>query len=144
METSADLPMRPKCLRCREMELVQSSDSQTEVEFFGCPACHRRYSKPVGGSLSYRWPNPIGIALYGFLFRSGSEAVHLAMAMQALAEDASVEQVALALCEIELELQDPTQELSSMLPGSGRSEVECRAFLCSVVEQLRGWLNANA
>lgn len=136
--------MLPQCLRCHETALIRTPDSQAGIEFFECPACHRRYSKQDGQDLAYRWPNPIGIALYGFLFRSGSDADHVAMAVHALTDHAPAEQRARSLHEIELELQSPTQQLCSMLPGARETEAECRAFLRLVATELGRQLRPDA
>ena len=136
--------MPPQCLRCLGANLVRSSESSTEIEFFECPACRRHYSKQSGCGLVYRWPNPIGIALYGYLFRSGSEANHLASAVRALTEDAKGDQIALRLREIELELQSPTQQVTLMLPGGEGSEIQCRTFLRLVADEMRNSLKSGA
>ena len=131
------------CPSCGE-PLVQSADSTADVTFFECKSCGRRYLTRASQGLVFRWPHPIGVALYSFAFRSRPQSHHLSTAIRSLTEGQSQEQVAAAVREIERELEQPTQQVHQMLPGSQRSEVECREFLQVVLQQLRGVPHGDA
>lgn len=124
------------CLRCGH-SLSRSDDSRSQVAFFECQSCGRRYSKMDGQGLVFRWPHPIGVALYAFLFRSGSEEHHISTAVDSLVEGRSLEDIECVIREIELELDKPTQQVHQMLDGLQASEAECRSFLRAVVSRLK-------
>ncbi len=126
------------CLRCPEpTALERDVSAEPEIEFFVCPNCHRRYAKVPGQPLTFRWPNPISIALYGFAFRSGPMSRHVAMAVMSLTKNKPPEQVSFAIHELTLELENPTQPVHLILPGIARTEEECRLFLLSVLNKLK-------
>ena len=137
-------PDRPlTCLRCPEpIALVKDSSVEADIEFFECPKCHRSYAKAPGEPLTFRWLHPISIALYGFAFRSGPRARHVAMAVLSLTKDYTPEQVSLTIRELEAELENPTQPVHLILPSIKRTEEECRSFLLSVLNELKSQENA--
>lgn len=124
------------CLRCGHA-LSMTDDLQGQVTFFECQACGRRYSRQDGQGLVFRWPHPIGVALYSYLFRCGSEQHHVSTAVCSLVDGRSQEEIAALIHEIELELDHPTQQIHLILEGLQASEVECRDFLRTVVGRLR-------
>jgi len=96
-----------------------------------------RYAKRPGAAITYRWLHPISIALYGFFFRSGGLEAHQAMAVRAITKGRDHAEILAVLREIEDELDSPTQEVRLILEGHQRSEEDCRAFLSSVVRQIK-------
>lgn len=62
------------CLRCNGVELVPSGPSVHAIEFFDCPDCHRRQTRKLGGSLTFRWSHPISLVLYEILFDSKNKS----------------------------------------------------------------------
>lgn len=126
------------CLRCGHT-LRKSDESQAEITFFECRACGRRYSRKEGRELVFYWPHPIGIALYSYLFRSGSEEHHVSATIDALVDGRSSEEIIAIVNELELELElgQPTQSIHLILDGVQASELECRDFLRTVVGRLK-------
>jgi hypothetical protein len=80
--------------------------------------------------------DPIALALYSFAFRTGPEARHLTDAVNALSKNVPPEVVCRSLAAIRGELEKPVQVIASLLPGSMKSEEECRGFLRLVVGRM--------
>lgn len=132
----------PTCLRCGHA-LIRADDSRAGIVFFECQACGRRYGQMDGQGLVFRWPHPIGVALYTFLFRSGPEEHHISTAVASLVEGRSLENVERVIREIELELDNPTQQVHQILDGLQASEMECRSFLRILVSRLKQGLEGR-
>ncbi len=132
------------CLRCDSTQLLPSSDSSPEMEFFECPGCRRAYARAPGGALTYRWLHPVSLALYGFAFRSGTREQHVRKTVHDLLSERSDEQIAWNMEEIELELSKPTQMVSEMLPEMGKAEDDCRSFLRTVLDEMKLELAARS
>lgn len=125
----------PHCLRCPEVQLRELPESSPEIAFFDCPSCLRHYARQRGRALTYRWGHPVSLALYGsFKF---PPAVH--DYSPEVAEDLlggrSQEEITRIVGEIELELEQPTQQVRDIL-DTPASEKQCRAFLAAVVRHM--------
>jgi len=123
------------CLRCSGVELVPSGPSVQAVEFFDCPACHRRYARKPGGSLTFRWLHPISLVLYEILFDSNP-----LQRLEKSGVPSKPPEVLLRIVEeIELELTHPTQQVRDILDNL-QTEEQCRQYLREYVTRVRGWL----
>jgi len=80
--------------------------------------------------------DPVSLALYSFAFRAGPKERHLTDAVLALTKDVPAEVVRRSLSAIWAELEKPSQVVSRLLPGSMKSEEECREFLALVVDRI--------
>ncbi len=127
--------VNPSCLRCEDRELESRSGSAGEVEFFRCPSCCREFARKTGRALTYRWLHPVSLPLYCILldrdpmFRVGEVATMFGKQRSAV-------ELSSMLDEIELELEEPTQEVRLILDNP-QSEDLCREFLREFVRRLR-------
>jgi hypothetical protein len=124
---------RPRCLRCKSEELAPL-DSPQGIMFFECPRCRRQFTQAADGALCFRWRHPITLLLYPVIF-----AVHPAEDCERVSsiflKEQTNEAVHVALEELRLELDDPTQQLRETV-GCRAPEDEVRAFLRCVAERL--------
>ena len=126
---------RAMCLRCDGVELVPSGPFGHEIQFFDCPACHRRYARKPGGSLTFRWLHPISLVLYGKLFDSSG---HSPIEKSSVPSEPP-EMLLRMVEEIELELTHPTQQVRDILDNP-QTEEQCRQYLREYVTMARVWL----
>jgi hypothetical protein len=124
----------PFCLRCPDVAL-RALDGPPDISFFECPSCRRHYSQKKSGALTYRWRHPISLPLYFVLFSKEPVAEALRVAAH-LADTLSSAELEAMTREIELELEQPTQEVRTIL-NNPQSEEACREFLVSVARLLR-------
>jgi hypothetical protein len=120
------------CLRCKTVPLQVLPGSSPEVEFLECPACERNFAKKIDKDLTFRWLHPISLVLYRVLFSTSPVAQAEEITAQ-FTEHWSREEITLALEEIRLELNDPTQQVSDILDNPS-SEEKCREYLRLVAE----------
>jgi hypothetical protein len=125
-------PESPRCPRCGT-SVVDDSPSDQLIEFYGCPACGRRWAREPGERLHERWLGPISIALYGTLYAEHpqDEAERIARQLRA---QGHIDLIAM-VNEIRLELNEPVQEVRSIL-GHRTSEHDLREFLARLAELL--------
>lgn len=130
----------PLCLRCKTMAL-NPLDAPPGIAFFECPACHRQFAGDEKGALHFRWGHPITLLLYSVIFEA-----HPAERCEPVADEflkmQSSDFVQRAVQEIELELDDPTQQLRDTVK-CGAPEFEVRAFLACVARRLEAALPAK-
>lgn len=128
-EPSRGILDRP-CLRCGHHPLMRTDSAADDVTFYECPGCGRRFTYS-GGSLTERWPGPIGLALYGVLFDDHPQerAKSSAAGLGRLDRDRLV-------AEIRHELEQPSQQVRDILPGMRASEADLREFLALLVDEL--------
>ena len=126
---------RIMCLRCNGVELVPSGPSVPKIEFFDRPACHWRYARKLGGSLTFRWLHPISLVLYEILFDSNP----LQRLEKSGVPSKPPEVLLWMVEEIELELTHPTQQVRDILDNP-QTEEQCRQYLREYVTGLRGRL----
>ena len=126
---------RPFCLRCPDVGLCRLPESSDEISFFECPTCRRQYAKKKSASLTYRWLHPISLPLYCVLFSANATAEAPRVA-RSLANQSSATQLTSIVHEIELELQQPTQQVREILDNP-QSEETCRQFLTAIASLLR-------
>ena len=123
------------CLRCSGQALVLVPSDSQDVQFYECSVCLRQYARRPGGSLTYRWLHPISLVLYGFSFRSKpweGLASRVALSVQ---RGRSPAEIAAFVREIEIELEEPTQQVRDIL-NTEASEADCRAFVAAVVSRI--------
>ncbi len=137
---TADEDTRPTCLRCGTVRLRALPASSPEIDFFECPACGRQFARKPGQGLTLRWRHPISLVLYPVIFSASPAAEAERVAMQ-FAEQWTREQIDLAVQEIRLELDEPTQRVRDIL-GCHASEAELREYLRLVAERLERSLGA--
>jgi len=127
-------PSAPTCPRCQGTEL-RASPSPTEVAFFECPRCARRFARHDTGALTERWLEPLSLVLYGVIFElhPQREATRVAAMLRSQQEAARCELIAR---EIRAELAAPTQPVREILPGMRASEGDLREFLRGVADAL--------
>jgi hypothetical protein len=127
------------CLRCPEIALAPV-DSSPEIEIFDCPACHRRYARKPGRSLTFAWLHPVSLPLYSVLFDSDplSRVSHVA---EQFIKENPVEALRRSVEEIDLELTQPTQHVRDIV-DSPQAEEQCREFLRAFVTKIRARLDA--
>lgn len=127
---------RPLCLRCKTVRL-DVLESDAEIAFFACSRCGRQYARTPRGGLVYRWGNPLSLALYGVIYEADAPP-HAARIADHLARDRDAAALAPFIREIELELANPTQAVTEIVPmAAPKSEENLRAFLRLVAVQLR-------
>ena len=119
------------CLRCDTVALRALPGSGEGVSFYECPVCLRHYSQKQGGSLTYRWLNPISLALYGVLFER-EPLRYVQRSTQQLLRGRTQDEVSTMVREIEQELGHPTQQVREILDNVA-SEEACRSFLAELV-----------
>ena len=124
---------RAMCLRCSKVELIPCGPFGHEIEFFDCPACHRRYARKPGGSLTFRWLHPISLVLYEILFDSNP----LERLEKSGGPSEPPEVLLRIVEEIELELTHPTQQVRDILDNP-QTEEQCRQYLREFVARSRG------
>jgi len=121
------------CLRCKGAAL-RALLAPAAMAVFECGRCGRQYARRPGRALCFRWPHPIGRALYPVQFdrhpapRAGAVAAMLTRGASAAAR-ASIAR------EIALELGDPTQRVGDIVDCRA-SEAELRRYLGLVVAHL--------
>jgi hypothetical protein len=49
---------RPRCLRCKTIDLTLLDSSTETISFFECPQCFRNYAQKRGGRLCMGFPPP--------------------------------------------------------------------------------------
>ena len=118
---------RLSCLRCARIDLRRLPESSTDIEFFECPSCRRRYARRAGGSLTYRWRHPITLALYGVIF-DDDPVSHAASQADAFSQKRSRDELQKIAEEIELELNEPTHSVREVLENRATEE-RCREYL---------------
>lgn len=131
------------CLRCVNIGLVRSA-SRPEIAFFECPACNRRYALIPGKELTFRWGHPISLLLHPILFGTGGGPLELLRQWAALNQESignsrvpiSKREGRGEIEEIELELEQPTQQVRDILDNP-QSEEACREYLREYVELVR-------
>ena len=129
------------CLRCRTVPLDACEPSEARaIAIFECPGCGRRYALKPGRQLTFRWRDPISLALYGVQFDE-SPSGRAAEVVASLLRDRSAEQMEQFAREIRLELEEPTQQVRDILDCRA-SEGACREFLRLVTEGIRAFLSA--
>jgi len=138
-EAVAEIAGPPLCLRCKTVRLdVLHSDA--EIAFLACPSCQREYTRRAGGALVERWRGPLSIALYGVIFAEDAipHAERLAEQLAQLASSWDPATLELFISEIELELADPIQAVTEILPmAAPKTEENLREFLRLVAVRLR-------
>ena len=135
-EAVAEIAGPPLCLRCKTVRLdVLHSDA--EIAFLACPSCQREYTRRAGGALVERWRGPLSIALYGVIF--AEDAIpHAERIAEQLASSWDPATLELFISEIELELADPIQAVTEILPmAAPKTEENLREFLRLVAVHLR-------
>ena len=131
-------PQSLSCLRCKSVALIEVGSGSSQAAFFECPSCQRQYALEPGKSLTFRWLHPITLALYPVQFdefpvsRSGWVA-------NLLIQQRSTDELALAVREFRLELEDPTQRIRDTLDCRA-AEGDLRQFLLSVTEAIEDYL----
>ena len=126
----------PLCLRCKTVRL-DVLESDAEITFFACPQCGRQYARKAGEALTYRWGGPLSLALYGVIYETDAPP-HAARIADQLARGRDSAALDRLIREIELELADPTQRVSEILPMAvPKTEENLREFLRLVAVQLR-------
>jgi hypothetical protein len=130
----------PRCLRCKTVELIPL-DSPSDIAFFECPGCHRQFARDEKGSLHFRWGHPITLLLYAVIFDE-HPAEHCESAANTFIKTQSADYLQLAVQEIRLELNDPTQQLRDTVKCSA-SEPELRAFLACVAARIEAACNSG-
>ena len=133
------LGQRCFCLRCPDVTL-RTLDRTREISFFECPACGRHYAQKKSGTLTYRWLHPISLPLYCVLFSKEPVAEAPRVAAH-IADTRSAVELEAMTREIELELEQPTQQVRAILDNP-QSEEACRAFLANVTKIWRRRLAA--
>jgi hypothetical protein len=118
----------PFCLRCRTVPLTVVGTTDSRLTFFECPACCRQYALRPGKGLTFRWPHPIGLTLYGVQFDE-SPSLRAAEAAASFARGRPAAELERLAREIELELREPTQRVRDIL--------DCRAPEGELREYLR-------
>jgi hypothetical protein len=130
---SSDQPTCPRC-EAVSLEIVEASPA---ITFYRCPGCARQYSRKSGAGLVDRWLSPVSLALYGVIFASDAigQATRIARTLAHDRDRASIEVLA---NEIQLELDEPTQQVGEILDMAvPKTEEHLRAFLQAVVTELR-------
>ena len=123
-------------LRCKKVRL-DVLESDAEIAFFACARCGRQYARKAGRELVFRWGNPLSLALYGVIYEADAPP-HAARIADQLARDRDAAALDRFIREIELELADPTQAVTEILPMAvPKSEENLRQFLRLVAVQLR-------
>ena len=126
----------PLCLRCKTVPL-DVLESDDEIAFFACSRCRRQYTRAAGAGLTFRWGNPLSLALYGVIYAETAppHAERLADQLADGKDPAVLERYAQ---EIELELDDPTQAITEILPMAvPKTEEDLREFLRLFADRLR-------
>lgn len=136
---TADEDTGPACLRCRTVRL-RALPASPGIDFFECPACGRQFARKPGQALTLRWRHPISLVLYPVIF-SASPAAEAERVAAQFAEQWTREQLDLAIREIRLELEEPTQRVRDIL-GCRASEAELRGYLRLVATHLEKSLGA--
>jgi hypothetical protein len=124
------------CLRCRTVVLLPLP-SPPGIAFYECPACQRHYALKPGKQLTFRWLNPISVALYGVIFES-KPAERAKFVAELIFEQNSIAYLKAMVAEIRLELEDPTQQVRDIV-GCHASDEQLREFLSlftNEIEQL--------
>ncbi len=131
------------CLRCRKIRLDRLEPRDAEIVFFACPACHRHYASKPGTGLTYRWGHPISLVLYSVIFDDSPAREEKASAAAAdLIAGRTRDDVATMVSEIDLELQDPVQEVRDILDCAA-SEDQLRVYLRLVCDRLERHLKSE-
>ena len=128
---------RPRCLRCKTIDLTLLDSSTETISFFECPQCFRNYAQKRGGRLCFRWLHPISLALYPVIFEK--HPLHFIEQLTACLSSepppnrieqgsAEAEHIKLTVQEIRLELDDPTQQVRDILDCEA-SEEDLREYL---------------
>jgi hypothetical protein len=115
---------RAMCLRCEGVELTPAGPFGHAMEFFDCPACHRRYARKPGGSLTFRWLHPISLVLYEILF----DLDGLQRPEKSAVLSKPPDELRRVVDEIDLELAHPTQPVRDILDNP-QTEERCRQYL---------------
>ena len=137
--------MRPEtvaCFRCIGVELARRSESTAALDFLECPSCRRQFARRDGGQLTYRWPHPLSLALYGVIFDE-DPAGRAASQADAIVESRSPDELRGIVEEIELELNEPTHRVREAL-GNRATEAKCREYLRAFVARIRARLRAGS
>jgi hypothetical protein len=121
------------CLRCKSVSL-NDLPSPEGIQFFECPKCHRQFAMQPGRAMTFRWLHPISLALYPVIFDT-DPAARAATVAEELSKSQTSEWLSSLINEIDLELADPTQDLSVMLDCRA-SDARLRDFLRGVAERL--------
>ena len=121
----------PHCLRCKTEELVHH-DSPPGASFFECPKCHRSFTRSSDGALVFRWRHPITLLLYFVIF-DPHPVERCERVVSAFVEGRSSETIQIAIQEIRLELNEPTQQVRDTVDCCA-SEQDLRAYLHCVAE----------
>jgi hypothetical protein len=108
------------------------------MAFFECPSCHRQYAKAKSGALTYRWLHPVSLPLYCVIFEK-SPVDHSRRVADLLLRQNSQDLLAAIISEIELELEEPTQQVREIL-GNVANEEKCRQFLAAVADFVKSGL----
>lgn len=85
--------------------------------------------------MTFRWLHPISVVLYSVIFEADPAASATAVAEE-LSKSQTSEWLSSLIDEIDLELADPTQDLSVMVDCRA-SDAKLREFLRGVAERLR-------
>jgi hypothetical protein len=125
----------PSCLRCEGELLVSQSDHGKDIEFFECPSCKRNYARHPDGALTYRWLHPVSLPLYAVLFER-DPVTHARDVAGHFVRQHAAQEVTELVNEIELELNQPTQQIHKILDNPQSEEV-CREFLRTFVACIR-------
>ncbi|HKB02684.1 MAG TPA: hypothetical protein VKD90_10720 [Gemmataceae bacterium] len=117
----------PSCLRCGTVSLAVVGPTDGGVTFYECPACRRQYALRPGKGLTFRWPHPIGLALYGVQFDE-SPSGRAAEAVASFTQGRPTDELDWLVTEINLELREPTQQVRDILDCRAQ-ETELREYL---------------
>jgi hypothetical protein len=121
----------PTCLRCPGA--LRPTERAEALVFLECPECGRRYAQQDGGPLTERWLGPLSLALYGVIFVERPQDPEC-VRRQARSMD-HLDVGALAR-EIRLELAEPSQPVSAILPGTRATEPDLREYLRLLADEL--------
>lgn len=124
---------QPRCLRCKTI-VLNRLPSPSEITFFECPSCRRRYSLKPGKGLTFQWGHPISLVLYFVLF-DRAPVGRAAEAAATLAGQRTAEELQTWIREIQLELDEPTQQVRHILDCPA-SEDDLREYIHQFVVEL--------
>ena len=128
---------RPRCLRCKIIDLTLLGSSTETISFFECPKCFRNYALKRGGRLCFRWLHPISLALYPVIFKENPveffDQISASWSIEKSADttaqrSAKGPDIRSLIQEIRLELDDPTQQVRDILECVA-SEEDLREYL---------------
>ena len=125
------------CLHCRTVVLELISIRKNLIAFYGCPDCKRRFAKSDEKPLSELSGAAIRYALYTILFSENLKGEGKRSAAISHKEK-SPQQRALIVEEIKLELEYPSQSLTTILPQAiPHSDQVLRKYLREFIKYMK-------